>query len=165
MTCQRFHTVSRMRENCTYGSMRGRAYPAGASRSTLHSTYKELTYGVDIYGQCNGGKIRDQKVTHSGSIAPGFTVSAALVESIIKLLPGNFQSSEIGLVVFTQLFWEEVPFSRKENKDGKDPYLEFEIMLQCVVTLYEKGDEETKKVPMPFTITLKKQLVHFNCEE
>ena len=23
MTCQRFHTVSRMRENCTYGSMRG----------------------------------------------------------------------------------------------------------------------------------------------
>ena len=36
MTCQRFHTVSRMRENCTYGSMRGRTYPAGASRSTLH---------------------------------------------------------------------------------------------------------------------------------
>ena len=35
MTCQRFHTVSRMRENCTYGSMRGRAYPAGASRPTL----------------------------------------------------------------------------------------------------------------------------------
>ena len=25
-----------MRENCTYGSMRGRTYPAGASRSTLH---------------------------------------------------------------------------------------------------------------------------------
>ena len=24
-----------MRENCTYGSMRGRTYPAGASRSTL----------------------------------------------------------------------------------------------------------------------------------
>ena len=37
MTCQRFHTVSRMRENCTYGSMRGRTYPAGASRPTLHS--------------------------------------------------------------------------------------------------------------------------------
>ena len=36
MTCQRFHTVSRMRENCTYGSMRGRTYPAGASRPTLH---------------------------------------------------------------------------------------------------------------------------------
>ena len=34
--CQMFHTVSRMRENCTYGSMRGRTYPAGASRSTLH---------------------------------------------------------------------------------------------------------------------------------
>ena len=30
-----FHTESRMRENCTYGSMRGRTYPAGASRSTL----------------------------------------------------------------------------------------------------------------------------------
>ena len=38
MTCQRFHTVSRMRENCTYGSMRGRTYPAGASRPTLHSS-------------------------------------------------------------------------------------------------------------------------------
>ena len=25
-----------MRENCTYGSMRGRAHPTGASRSTLH---------------------------------------------------------------------------------------------------------------------------------
>jgi len=36
MTCQRFHTESRMRENCTYGSMRGRTYPTGASRSTLH---------------------------------------------------------------------------------------------------------------------------------
>ena len=34
--CQMFHTVSRMRENCMYGSMRGRTYPAGASRSTLH---------------------------------------------------------------------------------------------------------------------------------
>ena len=31
-----FHTESRMRENCTYGSMRGRAHPTGASRSTLH---------------------------------------------------------------------------------------------------------------------------------
>ena len=30
------HTESRMRENCTYGSKRGRAYPTGASRSTLH---------------------------------------------------------------------------------------------------------------------------------
>ena len=35
MTCQRFHTVSRMRENCTYGSMRGRAYP--------------ITRGVPLY--------------------------------------------------------------------------------------------------------------------
>ena len=26
-----------MRENCTYGSMRGRTYPAGASRPTLHN--------------------------------------------------------------------------------------------------------------------------------
>ncbi len=38
MICQMFHTVSRMRENCTYGSMRGRTYPAGASRSTLHTS-------------------------------------------------------------------------------------------------------------------------------
>ena len=28
MTCQRFHTVSRMRENCTCGSMRGLTHPA-----------------------------------------------------------------------------------------------------------------------------------------
>ena len=37
MICQMFHTVSRMRENCTYGSMRGRTYPAGAFRSTLRT--------------------------------------------------------------------------------------------------------------------------------
>ena len=30
-----FHTESRMRENCTYGSMRGRAYP--------------ITRGVPLY--------------------------------------------------------------------------------------------------------------------
>ena len=36
MTRHGSHTVSRMRENCTYGSMRGRTYPAGASRPTLH---------------------------------------------------------------------------------------------------------------------------------
>ena len=36
MTRHGSHTESRMRENCTYGSMRGRTYPAGASRPTLH---------------------------------------------------------------------------------------------------------------------------------
>ena len=30
------HTGSCMRENCLYGSSRGRAYPTGASRFTLH---------------------------------------------------------------------------------------------------------------------------------
>ena len=35
MTRHGSHTESRMRENCTYGSMRGRTYPAGASRPTL----------------------------------------------------------------------------------------------------------------------------------
>ena len=52
MTCQMFHTESRMRENCTYGSMRGRAYPAGVSRSTL------LPNGADGHGEgeeCVGG--------------------------------------------------------------------------------------------------------------
>ncbi|MDY5596495.1 MAG: hypothetical protein SPG40_03225 [Kiritimatiellia bacterium] len=45
MTRYGSHTESRMRENCTYGSMRGRAYPAGASRSTLQS----WTPGVSLY--------------------------------------------------------------------------------------------------------------------
>ena len=36
MTRYGSHTESRMRGNCTYGSMRGRAYPTGESRSTLH---------------------------------------------------------------------------------------------------------------------------------
>ena len=40
-----FHTESRMREICTYGSMRGRTYPAGASRSTLHPNG-----GVEVVG-------------------------------------------------------------------------------------------------------------------
>ena len=31
------HTESRMRENCTYGLMRGRAHPRGVSCSTLHT--------------------------------------------------------------------------------------------------------------------------------
>ena len=42
-----FHTESRMRENCTYGSMRGRAYPAGASRSTLHPSVYVSLYMFD----------------------------------------------------------------------------------------------------------------------
>ena len=35
MTCRMFHAVSRMRENCTFGSMMGRRHPAGAARFTL----------------------------------------------------------------------------------------------------------------------------------
>ena len=58
----------------------------------------------------------------------------------------------------------EVPFSRKVNKQGEDPYLAFEVMLRCVVTLYHKGDDN-KTAPMPYTLTLKKQLVQFSCEE
>ena len=54
MICQMFHTVSRMRENCTYGSMRGRTYPAGASRSTLHST-QETPTGVYLVSGGNVG--------------------------------------------------------------------------------------------------------------
>lgn len=129
------------------------------------STYKELTYGVDIYGQCKGGKIIDAQVTHSGSMADGFTANATLMESIRKLLPKDFQSDEIGMVVFTRFFVEEVPFSRKENEKGKDPYLEFEVMLRCVVTLYAKGDETDKNTPMPYTLTLERKLVVFSCEE
>ena len=47
MTRYGFHTESRMRENCTYGSMRGRAYPTGASRSTLHPSVYVLLYMLD----------------------------------------------------------------------------------------------------------------------
>ena len=47
MTRYGFHTESRMRENCTYGSMRGRAYPTGASRSTLHPSAYVLLYMLD----------------------------------------------------------------------------------------------------------------------
>ena len=47
MTRYGFHTESRMRENCTYGSMRGRAYPAGASRSTLHPSVYASLYMFD----------------------------------------------------------------------------------------------------------------------
>ena len=36
-----------MRENCTYGLTRGRAYPAGASRSTLHPRIPKLTVEVE----------------------------------------------------------------------------------------------------------------------
>ena len=41
-----FHTESRMRENCTYGSMRGRAYPTtrGAPLySTPHGNQKQVS--------------------------------------------------------------------------------------------------------------------------
>ena len=47
MTRYGFHTESRMRETCTYGSMRGRAYPMGASRSTLHPSVYVLLYMLD----------------------------------------------------------------------------------------------------------------------
>ena len=47
MTRYGFHTESRMRETCTYGSMRGRAYPTGASRSTLHPSVYVLLYMLD----------------------------------------------------------------------------------------------------------------------
>ena len=42
------HTESRMRENCTYGSMRGRAYPAGASRSTLQFIDTPLSHFFEL---------------------------------------------------------------------------------------------------------------------
>ena len=42
-----FHTESRLRETCTYGSMWGRAYPTGASRSTLHPSVYVLLYMLD----------------------------------------------------------------------------------------------------------------------
>ena len=42
-----FHTESRMRETCTYGSMRGADVPHGASRSTLHTSVYVLLYMLD----------------------------------------------------------------------------------------------------------------------
>ena len=53
MTRYGSHTESRMRENCTYGSMRGRAYPTGESRSTLHPTIVNKIKGLRGFG---GGK-------------------------------------------------------------------------------------------------------------
>ena len=53
MTRHGSHTESRMRENCTYGSMRGRAYPAGASRSTLLPEKRMMRRVAQI----GGGKI------------------------------------------------------------------------------------------------------------
>ena len=44
-----FHTESRMRENCTYGSMRGRAYPAGELRSTLHPIVSQTGFCIIDY--------------------------------------------------------------------------------------------------------------------
>ena len=129
------------------------------------SMYDELTYGVDIYGQCDGSKITDKQVTHSGSMYDGYTASFdTILASIGKLLPENVRNYDIGLIIFTKFFVEEVPFSRKVNNRGEDPYLEFEVMLRCVVTLYQKSDDK-KTAPMPYTLTLKKQLVSFCCEE
>ena len=42
MTCQRFHTVSRMRENCTYGSMRG------SRRKTAKSVLRVVEDRADV---------------------------------------------------------------------------------------------------------------------
>ena len=46
MTCQRFHTVSRMRENCTYGSMRG------SRRKTAKSVLRVVEDRADV--PCGG---------------------------------------------------------------------------------------------------------------
>ena len=46
-----FHTESRMRENCTYGSMRGRAYPITRGvplYSTPFSVLVQVLYVVKI---------------------------------------------------------------------------------------------------------------------
>ena len=40
-----FHTESRMRENCTYGSMRGRAYPITRG-APLYSTPSESSVRI-----------------------------------------------------------------------------------------------------------------------
>ena len=74
MTCQRFHTVSRMRENCTYGSMRGRTYPAGASRPTLHPlrsrplVWNSSTFSTSCYTH-DGNKNVSEIVASSGDIS------------------------------------------------------------------------------------------------
>ena len=43
-----FHTESRMRENCTYGSMRGRAYPITRG-VPLYSTSVDIAIGFMIH--------------------------------------------------------------------------------------------------------------------
>ena len=44
-----FHTESRMREICTYGSMRGRAYPTRGV--PLYSTPSESPSAVNSFGK------------------------------------------------------------------------------------------------------------------
>ena len=49
MTRYGSHTESRMRENCTYGSMRGRAFPTGRPAllyTPLYSRMDEFTVAI-----------------------------------------------------------------------------------------------------------------------
>ena len=50
-----FHTVSRMRENCTYGSMRGRAFPTGCP-ALLYTLVVLERYGEGIIGNVHQGQ-------------------------------------------------------------------------------------------------------------
>ena len=49
-----FHTESRMREICTYGSMRGRAYPTRGV--PLYSTLERYRYAKHKLGRTNSGR-------------------------------------------------------------------------------------------------------------
>ena len=69
-----------MREICTYGSMRGRAYPAGASRSTLHPS--RSTEVIEAMGKGAEAKIVLKVCDDAG--AP---VSNASVRVEFDLLP------------------------------------------------------------------------------
>ena len=53
-----FHTESRMRENCTYGSMRGRAYP---------------TRGVPLYSTPHCPLLPGVEMDHMGTTTRGLS--------------------------------------------------------------------------------------------
>ena len=79
-----FHTESRMRENSTYGSMRGRAYPAGALRSTLHPIVL-FACNASIYSKKYMGRI-DYFNQFTGRISFGVMIKVSSSLEVLSLM-------------------------------------------------------------------------------
>ena len=83
MTRHGSHTESRMRENCTYGSMRGRAFPTGrpALLYTLGVLFTQVVWVLsERWRRRNGDGSRDSAAPHAGLPAHfrNFALSAAI---------------------------------------------------------------------------------------